>query len=353
MYPMLDRFKFFAAVAVTAALPATKRVHARTNLLGKLQKYKARNADIIVISHPKCGSTWFRVMLSRMYQAHYGLSSRRIVKSDELYHHNRSLPRFLVSNGHYSYERVLQDELKLAKPAKAAGKKLILLARHPCDVVVSWYLQFTKRTKAFKRELINSTLREPIDYENITMWEFVMHDELGLPALIEFHNRWEDRVINRHAGIIVRYEDLRTDPVDVMSKVVSYLDAPFESTEIRDAVAFAAFDNMRKLEKSGYFKNSSMKLRNPKDPDTRKVRRAKVGGFRDYFAEEHVATMESMVRRHLSPSLGYHAELNTHPGGCNPAPEFTAKFSGTSLDSLSDLGVEHYSLTDSSEHFRF
>ena len=306
MYQMPDRFKFFAAVAATAPIPTTMRIQARTSLLHKLHRNKARNADFIVICHPKCGSTWFRVMLSRMYQEHYDLPPRRIVKSDEFYHHNRSLPRFLVSNGHYSYERALQDLLADAKPASEGGKKVIFLARHPCDVAVSWYLQFTKRTKAFKRELINSTLRVPVDRDNITMWDFVMHNELGLPALIDFHNRWEDNVINKHAGIVVRYEDLRTNPIDVMSRVVHYLGAPFSAAEIRDAVEFGAFDNMRKLEQSGYFKNSSMKLRDRNDPDTRKVRRAKVGGFRDHFTEEQVETMENMVRRRLSPSLGYH-----------------------------------------------
>lgn len=299
MHQIPDRFKFFAAVAATTVIPAPIRTQVRSGLLRKLQKTKARDADIIVISHPKCGSTWFRVMLSRMYQVHYGLPPRRIVRSDEFYNRNRSLPRFLISNGHYTYERALQNVLADLHPGAAGGKKLILLARHPGDVVVSWYLQFTKRTKGFKRELINSTLRVPVDHKRITMWQFVMHEELGLPALIEFYNRWERRVINRHAGIVVCYEDIRTHPIDVMSRVVTHLGAPFSTAEIRDAVEFAEFDNMRKLEQSGYFHNSSMTLRNRKDPDTRKVRRGKVGGFREHFTDDRVAIMEDMMCRRL------------------------------------------------------
>ncbi len=309
MYQIPDRFKFFSAVAATAAIPAAMRIPARDSLLRKQQMNKARQADIIIVSHPKCGSTWFRVMLSRMYTQHYGLPPRRIVKSDELYRHDHSLPRFLVSNGHYSYERALQDVLVSLGPAVADHKKLIFLARDPCDVAVSWYLQFTKRTKAFKRELINSTLRSPVDHKNITLWEFVMHDELGLPALIEVHNLWESLMTKRYGGIVVRYEDLRTDPIEVISKVVSHLDAPFGGDEIKHAVEFAAFDNMRKLEQSGYFRNSSMRLRNGGDADTRKVRRGKVGGFRDYFTHDQVAIMHDMVRQRLSPSLGYDADL--------------------------------------------
>lgn len=305
MYRIPDRVRFFSAVAVTAALPVPMRIAARSRLLSRLQRSKARHADIIVASHPKSGSTWFRVMLSRLYHMRYGLPPQRIVKSDEFYNRNRTLPRFLVSNGHYSYESALQDVLDETGPGMPSDKKLIFLARHPCDVAVSWYLQFTKRTKAFKRELINSTLRRPVDRKNISMWDFVMHEELGLPALIEFHNMWERRVAGSDAGLVVRYEDLRSHPVDTLSQVSEFLGAPFTRSEVEHAVEFASFDNMRKLEQAGYFHNSGMALRNRKDPDTLKVRRGKVGGFRDYFTDDQVAIMENMVRNRLSPTLGY------------------------------------------------
>ncbi len=305
MYRIPDRIKFFSAVATTAVLPTSMRIQSRSVLLGRLQRTKSLNADIIVASHPKSGSTWFRVMLSRLYHMRYKLPPQRIVKSDEFYNRDRSLPRFLVSNGHYSYESETQNVLDEIGPGMAGGKKLILLARHPCDVAVSWYLQFTKRTKAFKRELINSTLRQPIDRNSIEMWDFVMHEELGLPALIEFHNMWERRVNDSTAGMIVRYEDLRTQPVDTLSRVCEFLGAPFTREEIEHSVEFASFDNMRKLEQEGYFHNSGMALRNKKDPDTLKVRRAKVGGFRDYFNDDQVAIMDEMIRDRLSPTLGY------------------------------------------------
>lgn len=318
MYRIPDRIKFFSAVATTAILPASMRIKSRSALLGRLQRSKTRNADIIVASHPKSGSTWFRVMLSRLYHMRYKLPPQRIVKSDEFYNRDRSLPRFLVSNGHYAYERETQTVLDEADPAMAAGKKLILLARHPCDIAVSWYLQFTKRTKAFKRELINSTLKQPIDRNNIEMWDFVMHEELGLPALIEFHNMWERRVNDSEAGMIVRYEDLRTQPVETLSQVCEFLATPFNREEIEHAVEFASFDNMRKLEQEGYFHNAGMALRNKKDPDTLKVRRAKVGGFRDYFTAEQVAIMDEMIRERLSPTLGY-ALSPSSPRGASQA----------------------------------
>ncbi len=329
MYRIPDRIRLFSAVAGTAALPEQMRIAARSRLLRRLQTSKSRNANIIVINHPKTGGTWLRVMLSRLYQLHYDLPRRRIVKSDEFYNRNRAMPRFLVTNGYYTYESATQDVLDDAGTGATdiKNKKVILLARNPCDVAVSWYIQFTKRTKAYKTELINSTLHRPVDRKNISMWDFVMHPELGLPGIIKFHNLWTNRLAGNDNNLIMRYEDLRSDPVDTMSRIVELIGEPFSRKEIEHAVEFGSFDNMRKLEQSGYFHNSSMALRNKQDPNTLKVRRGKVGGFRDYFNDEQVAIMQDMMNDSLSPLLGYQQETSS------VAPQPTTLQAGKSADS--------------------
>ena len=79
----------------------------------------------------------------------------------------------------------------------------------------------------------------------------------------------------------------------------------FSDGEIQEAVDFGSFDNLRKLESEGFFRSGGLTLRNPKDPESFKVRRAKVGGYRDYFTPEQADELEELVRTHLSPSLGY------------------------------------------------
>ena len=211
------------AVATTAVLPESLRIKFRGGWLRSLQAGKTENAGIIVINHPKTGGTWFRVMLSRLYQTHYQLPPRRIVKSDEFYNFDQSMPHFLISNGYYAYESATQDVLD--RP-ESADKKVMLLARNPLDVAVSWYLQFTGRTKAYKREMINSTLKNPVvDLENISMWDFVMHEELGLRGIINFHNVWAEKLATRDNSMIMKYEDLRNHPIDTMTKVVEFIGA--------------------------------------------------------------------------------------------------------------------------------
>ena len=56
---------------------------------------------------------------------------------------------------------------------------------------------------------------------------------------------------------------------------------------------------------SGHFNQGGMRLRNRKDETTYKVRRGKVGGFRDYFTPGQVAELEQIVAARLSPRFGY------------------------------------------------
>lgn len=303
-----DRYKHAAIVGATVPMPRALRVPTRLELLSRLHRAKARRADVIVIAHPKCGGTWLRVMLFHLYQTRYGLSSRRVFKTDELYRQNRDLPRFLVTNGHYSYEGVVAQALR--EPGASpdlAGKRFVLLARHPCDIVVSWHLQLAKRTKAYKRELINHALRAPVERGALSLWEFALHEELGLPALIEYFNEWVRALSRVERSLVVRYEDLRTEPESVLRRMVSFLEAPFSDQEIAQAVSFASFDNLRALEQANYFRNAGLTLRNPDDPDTFKVRRGKVGGYRDHFTPEQLAHIDALVRTRLDPVLGYGA----------------------------------------------
>ena len=48
-----------------------------------------------------------------------------------------------------------------------------------------------------------------------------------------------------------------------------------------------------------------MKLVNASDPSTYKVRRGKVGGYRDDFDTQQVAELEALVRDRILPELGY------------------------------------------------
>jgi hypothetical protein len=307
MSPLLgDRQTRSLVLRSTAALPRRLRVAARARLLARFDLDRARRAALLIIGHPKSGNTWLRTMLSRLYQNRLGLPADVVVRSDELARANRAAPHLLATNGHYSYEAAVGKALAAGAPdSLLRHKPIVFLARHPCDIVVSWYLQYTRRQSAAKRELINHAISRPIDHRTVSLWEFVMNGDLGLPFLIEYLNIWERNVARLDHAITVRYEDLRAAPTRHLRRIVDLLDPSFTDTEIEDAVSFASFDNLRRLEEARFFRRGGLALRNPHDPAARKVRRGKIHGYRDDLPPEQVAEMDALVAARLSPTLGY------------------------------------------------
>lgn len=310
-----DGVKKWAVLAPTALLPRTPRIATRRHLLARLELAKARRTGLLIIGHPKSGNTWLRVMLSRLYQVRHGLPASLIVTSDELARRHPGVPRISATNGHYSYEGAVGEALAPGAPdSPLRHKPIVLLARNPCDIAVSWYFQFTRRQSAHKQELINAFIERPVDRRTVSMWDFVRHSDIGLRFLIDYLNRWERNVAQLERAIVVRYEDLRAEPATTLRRVTGLMRESFGDQELEDAVSFGAFDNLRQLESKGFFRQGGLTLRNPADPESFKVRRAKVGGYRDYFTPEQVAELEELVATRLSPGFGYLPERASQPG---------------------------------------
>jgi hypothetical protein len=187
-------------------------------------------------------------------------------------------------------------------------KPVMFLARNPIDIAVSWYHQFTKRQSRAKQELINHSIEHPVDRRTVEMWEFVRHSDIGLPFLIDYQNTWARNIADLDHGLLVKYEELRAEPVSTLQKIIQHMGEDFSEEEIRQAVEWGSFDNLQKLETSGTFKQGGMKLVNANDPSSFKVRRGKVGGYREDFAPEQVAELEALVRDSILPELGYCSE---------------------------------------------
>jgi hypothetical protein len=75
---------------------------------------------------------------------------------------------------------------------------------------------------------------------------------------------------------------------------------------VQQAVEFAAYDNMKKMEEDTFFKGSGARVKpgDKDNPQSFKVRKAKVGGYRDYFSDEQCQQLEEMVAQ-LDPLFGY------------------------------------------------
>lgn len=246
-------------------------------------------ADGIVLSFPKSGRTWVETMLSRLYVKRLGLPETKILEFEEDRYSISGLPYLLFT---HDYAHVTGGKW-LIGPCRSRHHyrrtPTLLIARHPIDIAVSMYFQQSRREG------------NPIEGE---IFDFVKSQQGGVKTAIEFLNIWAKELprIRRHR--ILRYEDLVADTAAGLREVVAFFDLPFADAEIEEAVAFAEFGNLQRLEKEGKivdwrFSDGS------NDADRLKVRRGKVGGYKDYFDAAQCRELEEIVAETLDPSYGY------------------------------------------------
>ncbi len=120
-------------------------------------------------------------------------------------------------------------------------------------------------------------------------------------------NSWAEELVNTRAHEIVKYENMRADPVNELARVARFLEIPASAAQITEAVDYASYENMKKKEAEQSFRTSGARL-NPGDksiPDSYKVRRAKVGGYRDYFEDAQIKVIDEIVTENLDSAYGY------------------------------------------------
>ena len=120
---------------------------------------------------------------------------------------------------------------------------------------------------------------------------------------------------------MVRYEDLRARPEQTLAGLLAFIGTPGTSAEIAEAVAFASFENMQKMEQKRTFwlSGGRMVAKDRSNPQSFKVRRGKVGGWRDDFSAAEVARIEALIESELAPVFGYGRAGD--PAPARPAPE--------------------------------
>ncbi|MGD9512241.1 MAG: sulfotransferase domain-containing protein, partial [Geminicoccaceae bacterium] len=103
------------------------------------------------------------------------------------------------------------------------------------------------------------------------------------------------------------YEDLRRDTAGQLRRVLEFMGQHPTVQELADCISFASVENMRKLEEKSTFwlAGSRMKPGDKANPESFKVRRAKVGGYRDYFDDRQTETLDALTEERLLPGFGY------------------------------------------------
>jgi len=253
-------------------------------------------ADAFVVSVPKSGRTWLRVFLSKYlaelqerHKAAYEQSPVKKIKyTHDLWEH-RVTPHW--------YERIRGKWL--IPPSERRKKPKIVMVRDPRDLIVSLYFQLSRRSLEFSG----------------TLSELLTDEIFGVEKVVDTMNRFytEWHALDNHT--MIRYEDARKNDADEFHKILIFLNIPVYEDIFQESLGYSAFDNMKKIEKNG---NIDKKLSSDihtdallpgesLDPESFKVRKGKVGGYREYMSEGDLVVMAEAMKK-LNPCFGYSFE---------------------------------------------
>lgn len=134
-----------------------------------------------------------------------------------------------------------------------------------------------------------------------------VEEEVGsLDTIIEFYNIWEKNRTIPKDFLLLRYEDLQQNTERELCRVLNFIGIKEVSYEIiEEAVKYASFDNMRKMEIEEVFNSYALRAVNKNDLNSYKTRRGKVGGFVDYLSEKEIAKINKRIDKKLSDFYGH------------------------------------------------
>jgi alcohol sulfotransferase len=280
--------------------PEAEVLAAERRLRGKDQLKWLERSDIVVVSFGKSGRTWLRVMISHLFRVMYDLPENALLSHDNFHRLNKAVPRIFFTHDNYIKDYTGDAETK--RPFY--NKRVVLLARDPRDVAVSQFFQWKFRLKPGKVAINNYPDRD----SDIGLYDFISGDNGGsIPAICDYLNLWarESRQVDNF--YLLRYEDLRRDPNGELAALLEFMQVDATPEQVDAAVEYSSVENMKKMESSKKFQLAGARMlpgdRN--NPDSYKVRRAKVGGYRDYFSDSEVDSINTLLAASLDPVFGY------------------------------------------------
>ncbi|HSG89339.1 MAG TPA: sulfotransferase domain-containing protein [Pseudomonadales bacterium] len=285
----------------TGFLSEDRRRHNEHLVRGAFERRDLRRADSVLISFPKAGRTWLRVMLTHAMQRHLGLPSDELLVFDNFKRIDARVPSVLFTHLFYS---TTSDAGRQATIELLRERATLLLVRQPIDVSVSWYHQWKHREKDAKNWLHGY----PPSSADVDIDSWITHPSWGLDRVIDYYNRMGELVAEVPGSMTVRYETLRAEPVAGLAAILRHIGLEIPDEVIEAAVEHSRFERMQQRERDGDLPSkggSRLAAGDPDNADSFKARRGKVGGYRDELTPATVAWAEARVTERMHARFAY------------------------------------------------
>jgi len=217
-----------------------------------------RRGEPVVISFPKSGRTWLRLMLEEA-----------------------NIPVRYDHAGSDHTSRRTKNDLDIGMAPRA--KTRVLLIRDPRDTVVSGYYQAARRLHMYSGS-ISDFIRDP---------------RHGIEKVINFNLMWLKQLQSDPDAMILSYEKLAGDTELGLHKVSEFLGHKLPIEMTRRIVVNNRFSAMQARERQGEFESFGQALTpgDPEDVTTYKVRRGKIGGYLDELSRDDVAYCNEQLEK--------------------------------------------------------
>ncbi len=253
-----------------------------------LSSFEAVEPDVYFVSYPKCGRTWLRVMLQK-YLELIGTSLQCFNDKSLLAISGGQTIKFEHDQGNWVPAPLSTGQLSF-NTSKYANKKVGFLVRDPRDVLVSSWYHLKYRERIYKKGLS----------------AFMRDDLVGIFKVVAFMNMWIENSHIPDSFFLMSYEEMHSDPLFSFREVLEFVGIQVESDALQRAVEESSFEKMKRMESKGTLKEPWMKPGSKDSNNSMKIRKGKVGDFREELSAEDIEFLNGVIQNNLSPKLPYH-----------------------------------------------
>ena len=184
---------------------------------------RARRVDTCLVSWPKTGRTWLRVLIGRALVLHCGLEEGRLLDTYGASMRGPGDRLMFTHGGRFHLPETRSAERLTFRHRPYADRKVVFLIRDLRDTLVSHYYQASRRMRVFGDDI----------------HRFIRDETFGAGKVVAFTNLW---FRNRHVPrdfLLVRYEDMKADALRELRRVLDFVRLDGISDEYRGKVAEA------------------------------------------------------------------------------------------------------------------
>jgi hypothetical protein len=257
---------------------------------------RPRQADVHLLSYPKTGRTWVRVMMGRMLAVHFGHPQLAEVELGPQMPRFAGVPHVLAKHDGTPQKKTAAE----INPDRSeyARCRVILLVRDLRDTAVSNYFQVTRRAVRFDGD-IASYLRWPRG---------------SVDGMLRYYNVWADQRKVPEDFLLVRYEDLQADTPRELRRIAAFLGLRDVRDEtIVEAVGYASFGAMKQRESSRPADASVLAPGRAGDAESFKTRKGRIGGYAEYLSAADIEWLNRRIDSELDPYYGYSSAAEPGP----------------------------------------